>query len=57
MRDKLIHHYFGVNIDIVWDVVKSDLPALIESLKELNSISDSPIRVQTIPDTRSSDKR
>jgi len=35
MRDKLIHHYFGVNIDIVWDVVQSDLPTLIESLKTI----------------------
>ena len=22
MRDKLIHDYFGINIDIVWDVAK-----------------------------------
>jgi uncharacterized protein with HEPN domain len=28
VRDKLIHHYFGVNLDIVWDVVTVELPAL-----------------------------
>ncbi len=28
MRDKLIHHYFGVNLDRVWLVVKNDLPVL-----------------------------
>jgi uncharacterized protein with HEPN domain len=28
IRDKLIHHYFGVNLDIVWDVVTVELPAL-----------------------------
>jgi len=28
MRDRLIHHYFGVNWDIVWEVVDCDLPAL-----------------------------
>jgi uncharacterized protein with HEPN domain len=22
-RDKLIHDYFGVNIDIVWDIIKN----------------------------------
>jgi uncharacterized protein with HEPN domain len=28
MRDRLIHHYFGVQLDIVWQVVASDLPTL-----------------------------
>ena len=26
LRDKLIHHYFGVNWDIVWSVVKEKMP-------------------------------
>lgn len=40
-RDKMIHHYFGIDINIVWDIVKKDLPILkkqiqqiLESLKE-----------------------
>jgi uncharacterized protein with HEPN domain len=28
MRDRLIHHYFGVDYDIVWDVVVNKIPAL-----------------------------
>jgi uncharacterized protein with HEPN domain len=28
MRDKLIHDYFGVNIDIVWQIVADELPEL-----------------------------
>jgi uncharacterized protein with HEPN domain len=28
MRDKLIHEYFGVDYDIVWDVVTSKIPGL-----------------------------
>jgi len=28
MRDKLIHHYFGVNISVVWKTVAEELPAL-----------------------------
>lgn len=28
VRDKLIHHYFGVNLDIVWNIVTVELPAL-----------------------------
>lgn len=27
-RDKLIHEYFGVDIGLTWQVVKSDLPKL-----------------------------
>lgn len=32
IRDKLIHHYFGVNLDIVWQVATADLPQLTDSL-------------------------
>ena len=28
MRDVLIHGYFGVDLDLTWNVVKSDLPEL-----------------------------
>lgn len=28
MRDRLIHHYFGVNLDVVWSVVQEKLPGL-----------------------------
>ncbi len=27
MRDKLIHHYFGVDYEIVWDVVTAKVPS------------------------------
>ena len=32
MRDKLIHHYFGVNLDVVWHVVQDDLPTLMTAV-------------------------
>jgi uncharacterized protein with HEPN domain len=28
MRDRLIHNYFGVDLELVWDVVKTRVPAL-----------------------------
>ena len=28
MRDKLIHDYFGVDLDLVWAVVEQELPTL-----------------------------
>jgi uncharacterized protein with HEPN domain len=35
IRDKLIHHYFGVNFDIVWSVVKEELPKILLQLEEI----------------------
>jgi uncharacterized protein with HEPN domain len=32
VRDKLIHDYFGVNIDIVWQIVRDQLPTLAEQV-------------------------
>jgi uncharacterized protein with HEPN domain len=32
MRDRLVHHYFGVNFDIVWHVATTDLPDLLRKL-------------------------
>jgi uncharacterized protein with HEPN domain len=27
-RDRLIHHYFGMNQEIIWQIVQKDLPGL-----------------------------
>ncbi|MBU2544787.1 DUF86 domain-containing protein, partial [Patescibacteria group bacterium] len=35
LRDKLIHHYFGVDYALVWDVVKNELPDLKNKLLPL----------------------
>ena len=35
MRDKLIHSYFGVDYDLVWDVVIDKVPALHEEIKKM----------------------
>lgn len=40
MRDKLIHDYFGVNLDILWDVVRNKLGELKAQLQELPRKSD-----------------
>ena len=40
-RDKLIHHYFGVNLDTVWQIAKDELPQLLvvvsQALTELDA--------------------
>jgi uncharacterized protein with HEPN domain len=35
MRDRVVHDYFGVSLDIVWDVVENHLPVLRESVQKL----------------------
>lgn len=38
MRDKLIHDYFGVDYEIVWDVAASKAPELHRKIKGLLQI-------------------
>jgi len=35
MRDRLIHGYFEVDLDIVWETVTRDLPALIPQIEAI----------------------
>ena len=35
MRDKLIHHYFGVDYELVWDTVESDIPSLKKEIERI----------------------
>jgi uncharacterized protein with HEPN domain len=37
MRDRLVHHYFDVNLDILWETVTDDLPRLLETLPPVES--------------------
>jgi uncharacterized protein with HEPN domain len=34
-RDKLIHEYFGVNLQVLWKAVNEDIPPLKHSIKQL----------------------
>ncbi|WP_211534186.1 HepT-like ribonuclease domain-containing protein [Methanobacterium alkalithermotolerans] len=31
-----IHHYFGVDWDIVWNVIQNKIPEIKESLEKIN---------------------
>ena len=35
MRDKVIHHYFGVDYEIVWDVAMNKIPILRSQIDEI----------------------
>jgi len=38
MRDKLIHDYFGVDLDAVWETVVKDIPILRGKLKIIEKV-------------------
>ena len=33
MRNRLVHAYFGINLDVIWQTVQQDLPPLLNSLE------------------------
>jgi len=35
MRNRLVHDYFGMDPEIIWDTIQNDLPPLIEPLRKL----------------------
>ncbi len=35
LRDILIHAYFGIDVEIVWDIVKNKIPTLKEKIMEM----------------------
>jgi uncharacterized protein with HEPN domain len=35
LRDILIHEYFGINVEVVWDIVQHKLSGLEEAAKKL----------------------
>lgn len=38
MRDKLIHNYFGVNLNIVWIAAKDELQNIINKIKAITNL-------------------
>src|SRR5438309_4971282 len=34
MRDRLVHHYFAVDLDVLWATVTEDLPNLVDGLSD-----------------------
>jgi uncharacterized protein with HEPN domain len=42
MRDRLIHQYFGVNLELVWTTVKKSVPELEKQISEMLEKADKP---------------
>jgi uncharacterized protein with HEPN domain len=32
MRDRLVHHYFDINLDVLWQTITEDLPRMLAAL-------------------------
>ncbi len=37
MRDRLIHHYFDIDLDVLWMTITEDLPRLLSALPRAGS--------------------
>jgi len=35
MRDKMIHHYFGINLKILWNTAQKDFPQLKQKIQQI----------------------
>jgi len=35
MRNKLVHRYFGINLEVIWQTINEDLPMLANVLQEI----------------------
>ena len=35
VRDKMIHHYFGIQYEIVWTIAKVELPGLLPQIEDI----------------------
>ena len=33
LRDRLIHHYFGINYETVWQIITVELPKIASDIK------------------------
>ena len=36
LRHRLVHDYEGANMELVWSIIKNDIPDLVEKLRGLN---------------------
>jgi len=60
MRDKLIHDYLGVDLNLVWDVIVSELPATYERIvaliEELGVEGDPDAEVEAVEEDDGADR-
>ncbi|MGE0882603.1 MAG: DUF86 domain-containing protein [Blastocatellales bacterium] len=40
LRDILIHRYFGIDLEIIWDIVQNKIPPLADQIRQI--LADNP---------------
>lgn len=35
VRDKLIHHYFGINFETLWQIIETDLAPVLSQIRDI----------------------
>ena len=35
LRDKLVHEYFGVDLEIIWQLLKEELPGILHPVQQM----------------------
>ena len=40
MRHRLVHNYFDINYDVIWNTIQNSLPELVKQLKEIPECSN-----------------
>lgn len=35
LRNRIIHDYEGINLNLIWEIIQDDLPELLNSLEQL----------------------
>jgi uncharacterized protein with HEPN domain len=38
LRDRLIHKYFGVNYEVVWTIIRDELPEISLKIDKINKV-------------------
>jgi len=48
MRNKLIHDYFDIDVNVIWDTVLTDIPALKKQIgKVLKNLYNKKLKLKT----------
>jgi uncharacterized protein with HEPN domain len=46
LRDIVIHEYFGMDEDILWDIVQNQIPRLLEQVRQILAVEDTDESVE-----------
>ena len=58
MKNKLMHHYFGIDFDIVWKVIEKDIPDLKQKIIDIKEdLINKKKQIENEKNRKKADKR